>query len=257
MTADGAVLDALHDAAAEFRRATSARALLDQGPEAIARLGFDRVLVSRIDDGVWLPESMFVRSDPQWAAAIVRTGQEEPVTVDAVVEADVAGSARRLVVDEVQTHPRVSRPIAVISRSDNYGVVPIVVDDAVIGMVHVDCYFQQRRVRTSETLALGVAVDCFAAHLGRHLLVERLQALSREPAALWSSGPPRRMEADPCPLTGRELDVMRLMAAGRTNYQIAHGLDVSEGTVKTHVSSILRKLDAANRAQAVAVWQGR
>ena len=52
-------------------------------------------------------------------------------------------------------------------------------------------------------------------------------------------------------LTRRELDVLRLMAEGATNRQVADALVISSGTVKFHVGSILRKLHAANRAEAV------
>jgi len=52
-------------------------------------------------------------------------------------------------------------------------------------------------------------------------------------------------------LTRREIDVLRLMAAGETNAGIAERLIISEGTVKSHVKHILRKLGAANRAEAV------
>src|SRR6202012_1464623 len=52
-------------------------------------------------------------------------------------------------------------------------------------------------------------------------------------------------------LTRRELDVLRLMAEGATNRQIADALVISSGTVKFHAGSILRKLHAANRAEAV------
>jgi len=55
-------------------------------------------------------------------------------------------------------------------------------------------------------------------------------------------------------LTRRELDVLRLMSGGRTNAQIARRLVIAEGTVKSHVKHILRKLDAANRAEAVSRW---
>jgi DNA-binding NarL/FixJ family response regulator len=55
-------------------------------------------------------------------------------------------------------------------------------------------------------------------------------------------------------LTRRELDVLRLMSVGHTNGQIARRLVISEGTVKSHVKNILRKLDAANRAEAVSRW---
>jgi DNA-binding CsgD family transcriptional regulator len=54
------------------------------------------------------------------------------------------------------------------------------------------------------------------------------------------------------PLSGRELEVLRLLAEGKPNQQIADELVVSLATVKKHVGHILGKLAAANRTQAVA-----
>jgi ATP/maltotriose-dependent transcriptional regulator MalT len=54
-------------------------------------------------------------------------------------------------------------------------------------------------------------------------------------------------------LTRRELEVLRLIAAGRTNREIAVRLFVGQKTVATHVSNILGKLGAANRVEAVAI----
>jgi LuxR family maltose regulon positive regulatory protein len=54
------------------------------------------------------------------------------------------------------------------------------------------------------------------------------------------------------PLTGRELEVLRLVAAGRSNRQIAAELYLALGTVKTHVHAIAGKLGAANRVESVA-----
>ena len=54
------------------------------------------------------------------------------------------------------------------------------------------------------------------------------------------------------PLTGRELQVLALLAAGTSNQQIASELVVALETVKKHVSHILGKLGAANRTQAAA-----
>lgn len=51
-------------------------------------------------------------------------------------------------------------------------------------------------------------------------------------------------------LTDRELEVLRLIATGATNREIAEELVVSEGTVKNHVSSILSRLDLRDRTQA-------
>ena len=57
-------------------------------------------------------------------------------------------------------------------------------------------------------------------------------------------------------LTDRELDVLKLIASGLTNNQIAENLVISENTVKGHVSNILSKLHMADRTQvAVYAWQ--
>ena len=55
------------------------------------------------------------------------------------------------------------------------------------------------------------------------------------------------------PLSGREMEVLLLLADGEPNKTIAWKLNISEHTVKFHVASILGKLDAATRAEAVAI----
>jgi DNA-binding NarL/FixJ family response regulator len=59
-----------------------------------------------------------------------------------------------------------------------------------------------------------------------------------------------RAPDSPEALTEREIDVLRLLAQGQANKQIAHNLRIGEKTVKTHVSNILAKLSVPSRTQA-------
>lgn len=61
----------------------------------------------------------------------------------------------------------------------------------------------------------------------------------------------RRQGIDRCPLTRTELDVVRLLAAGRLSKQIAFELDRSPSTVRTHLNHVYKKLGVSDRAQAV------
>ncbi len=67
------------------------------------------------------------------------------------------------------------------------------------------------------------------------------------PAAQQAAAP----QSWPDGLTGREGEVLILIAAGRSNREIASGLFVSEATVKTHINNIFAKVGARDRAQAV------
>jgi ATP/maltotriose-dependent transcriptional regulator MalT len=61
--------------------------------------------------------------------------------------------------------------------------------------------------------------------------------------------PPELLEE---PLSERELAVLALLAAGRTNKEISHELFIAQGTVKAHVASVYRKLGVHSRAEAVS-----
>lgn len=71
--------------------------------------------------------------------------------------------------------------------------------------------------------------------------------ITPEVAALLAEGMSRSR------LSSRELDVLRLLVGGKRNREIASTLDITEGTVKLHVSSILGKLAVADRTEAVTV----
>jgi two-component system, NarL family, response regulator len=58
-------------------------------------------------------------------------------------------------------------------------------------------------------------------------------------------------------LSQRELEVLRQMAVGKSNKEIARALYISEHTVKDHVKTILKKLNAGSRTEATAVASER
>lgn len=64
-----------------------------------------------------------------------------------------------------------------------------------------------------------------------------------------ADAPPPPSEAPE--LTGRQAEVLALMADGQSNKEIARSLDLSESTVKAHVSAIMRAFNATNRAKAI------
>jgi len=97
----------------------------------------------------------------------------------------------------------------------------------------------QEIVAAIEAAAVGLVVlDAIGA-----------EALLRGPVAISSGGSEALVEV----LTPRELEVLQLLAAGLGNKEIASRLKISEHTVKFHVASIMGKLGAASRTEAVTL----
>jgi DNA-binding NarL/FixJ family response regulator len=95
-------------------------------------------------------------------------------------------------------------------------------------------------------LAAGVAEELGAAPLQSALAdLGRRARLGRQPA----STAPGALAG----LTARERDVLRLLAAGRSNREIASALFIAPKTASVHVSNILAKLGAASRTEAAAI----
>ena len=124
----------------------------------------------------------------------------------------------------------------------------------------------------AELAALRGAARSLAAQDGTGIPRDTLVALAAaatRPLTLFapdpgSDGPvlavaaPPRPGADPvfAPLTVREREVATLLAAGRSNREIARQLGVTVGTTKDHVHRILAKTGLASRAEVGAAWRG-
>ena len=117
-----------------------------------------------------------------------------------------------------------------LRRRDKNELVREAIEEGVLGYVHADCPVE----------VLVDAVRCL--EIGQRFLC-------RTAATRMAEGVCRQR------LTARESDVMRLLCAGMNNKAIGRQLNMALGTVKTHVRSILDKLEAHSRTQVVVKAQ--
>jgi len=278
-----AAFASVQDALGRLHGITSVSQLIDRVPEEACRLGFDRAMISRVHGSAWVPEAVYVEGDPGWAQEILRVGRDGPQLLNhMILETEMVRRRGPLLVPDAQTDPRVHPTLAAATLARSYVAAPIMPEGRVIGFLHADCYMQRRHVDEfcRDVLwmfaqGVGYAFQCTVLSERLHALraeVGRLTfditkatdelvdaevevtRIDRENVAMARSGA-ATFVADHSPadsgLTRREIDVLRLMATGQTNAGIAARLIISEGTVKSHVKHILRKLGAANRAEAV------
>jgi DNA-binding CsgD family transcriptional regulator len=111
--------------------------------------------------------------------------------------------------------------------------------------------------RSDAVTALRAAAAAADGHVPLQTRIRRLAQLARiplaDPATAAATAPHRPEAPVQFGLTGRELAVLRLVAAGRTNAQIGAELYISPKTASVHVTSILRKLGVSGRVQAAAL----
>ncbi|WP_158675762.1 LuxR C-terminal-related transcriptional regulator [Nocardia stercoris] len=254
------LLRGVRQALGRLHDATSVDELLTRAPEELSTLGFGRTLVSTVDESVWNLHTMHVVGNPRLAAEMVAAGRSSPRRLDGtLVESDVVARARPGLVFDVQRNPRVDRQLVRISQASSYAIAPLVVRDTVIGLVHGDCY-PYRDVDATDRAVLDLFGEGLGHAVARLRVLDGLADLRRGMERLSIDAniavpQPVPVSAPTHPLlSAREAEVAELLAAGEPNRLIARTLSISEGTVKTHVTHILRKLGAANRAEAVAYW---
>jgi DNA-binding CsgD family transcriptional regulator len=280
-------LAAVRQAIDELRSITSPASMLGEAPAALCGASkLHRVVLSLTEEGRMVAEAAHFTGDRSGAADVVARLRAEPIRLEhPLIETELRRRRRATIVDDAQVHPRVDRRLTELMGWTSYAAAPLVVGPHVIGMVHADRGPGQRLdvldrdVLWEFTSLLAQAYE--SASLRRALRHEREQLrefldwlgarsgeLTDAPLRLATmQRPPRRSASPPVVavgggrddrvvfeglLTRRELDVMRLLADGNSNKRIAEALVISDGTVKFHVNSILRKLRVANRAEAVS-----
>jgi NarL family two-component system response regulator YdfI len=111
---------------------------------------------------------------------------------------------------------------------------------------------QSERFEVAGACNLANAAALFEAAGADAVLMESSTFIAWAPseAASESGSAPK---PPPLPLTAREIEVLRFLADGASNKIIAHKLGISDHTVKFHVTSILSKLNAGTRTEAVTL----
>jgi LuxR family transcriptional regulator, regulator of acetate metabolism len=283
-------LDRVHQALVRLREITSPSVMISRAPEELcAASGFDRALLSRIRDGRMIAESAYFAGDDAGAAKAVEELRElAPRLQHPMIETEVMRRRRATIVLEARLHPRVHRELAELMGWESYAAAALVIQGEVVGLLHADRLPSGRQVDALDrdvlwAFALGYAQILESATLRRTLRRERdqtrrfldwlnarsgqlsdaaldLAAEDSSPGVAASLSEPQLTEGRDDRavfdglLTRRELDVLRLMARGKTNGAVAAELVISEGTVKFHVNNILRKLHAGNRAEAASLY---
>lgn len=268
----------------QLRGLPSTSALLDRLCEDVAlRCGFRRVVLSRVAAGTWKPWRAYLGAGDEsdsWFTDWIDRGIPFD---DRTPEARLLTDHRPAIVYDTE-NAAVYRPIIVDSgRSRSYVVSALVLDNNVVGLLHADHFPVPSRIDEIDRDVLWAFTEGVGYIYERTLLTERLRShrdqireilsstvatmddlcesgmalaggVDSDPAAVdgaseFASGPGLVPLAE---LTSREQEVFALMASGATNNDIAECLVITEGTVKSHVKHILRKLGAANRSQAIA-----
>jgi DNA-binding NarL/FixJ family response regulator len=130
-----------------------------------------------------------------------------------------------------------------------------------VGVVALTSFGEEKRVHAAlEAGASGYLLkDSDADEVSAAIRAAHRGELPLDPAiarGLTSSLRAVSREGPDAELTTRELEILRLLGAGKTNKEIAAELQISERTARTHVSNILGKLDLTSRTQA-ALWAVR
>lgn len=264
----------LHTALRRLHDAHSIAELLHRAASELCdTCGFDRAVVSRVEDAHMVVEAAHFAEDPGGAETFMTFARSiRPPLSHLVLESEMVRRRRPLLVQDAQGDPRAIVPLVRAGDATSYVAAPILVDDRVIGFVHADRHGEPVAVDEIDRdwlwcYAEGVALAAARVFLLRRLRAEqdairRLATVAQEfPADLDpAAGPAAAVARAPHPastvgfsdLSRRETDVLALITAGCTNQQIGARLAISEATVKTHVKRLLRKLGAANRAEAAA-----
>jgi DNA-binding CsgD family transcriptional regulator len=270
-----------------LRRLGSSAQVLDRVcPELVQSCGFARAVLARVDGGWWLPWMACFPDQRELERAFVEwmNGQRFP--------ADALGRAltrlHPVIVSDALATAGTFRPMILFSETPCYVAAPVAPAGLMVGVLYADRFPTGRPVDRLDRDILGAFAEDFGRIYERIVLIERMRTQRSQVRAAFESaenmiasfaraeielarGSEGRtlpaegdsLETPTAPamidelLTPREAEVLAMMVRGASNAGIAERLIIKEGTVKSHVKHILRKLDAVNRAEAISRYMGR
>ncbi len=263
----------VRDAVRRLGDVGSPAGILDRAADELgAGSQFDRVLIGEVADARLRARAIWVREDRAAAQAELAQLQRTPILLEyPLVEDEVVRRQGAEIVTAASAGTRTPGRLREVFGWETYVVVALTSEGTTIGLLHADAGASGRALDELDREVAARYSEGLAGVFERAVLRETLQRHHDElqSAIRWMSARLSRLTTD-APvdgasarasgpglgavdsLTPRELDVLRLMARGRTNGAIASALVVREGTVKYHVKNILRKLGATSRADAVA-----
>ena len=263
-------LERVADAVRRLGEIGSPQGILDRAAEELGTSSeFDRVMLGEVRGDELYLRALWSQEDPAAAAAAREELRRAPVRLEyPSIEDEVVRRPRTEIVRARTPRSRAARRLTEVLGWDGYVVTALVVQGKTVGLLHgssgspdeLDALDAEVAARYAEGLAgvfeRAVLREMLQLHhhelrSGVEWMSARLGQLSTGTADL--SGAGGAAGSGPIDsLTARELDVLRLLARGRTNLEIAQQLVVREGTIKYHVKNILRKMGATSRADAVS-----
>jgi LuxR family transcriptional regulator, maltose regulon positive regulatory protein len=208
-----------------------------QQDDMAAALDWGNRLLEYPDDilNVWLqhvpPRLLIARGEKAAAAEKLRGVYEK------AVHADAQGFAIRIRVYQALAAPTPAEALAFLAEALKMGQPE--------GFIRT---FVDEGKLLAPLLRQALAQGILPEYAG--MLLNIIQAEERQRMAVHREAPPSLPPAGP--VSQRELEVLRLMAAGLSNKQIAEKLSITTGTVKSHVHNIIEKLYAQGRTQAIS-----
>jgi DNA-binding CsgD family transcriptional regulator len=264
-------LERVADAVRRLGEVGSPQGILDRAAEELATSSeFDRVVIGEVRAAELHVRVVSSAEDPTGAIAALEELRPVPIPLEyPSIEDEVAQRQRTELVHARAARSRPARRLADVLDWDSYVVAALVVQGSTVGLLHADACATGRALDALDVEVASRYAEGLAGVFERAVLREMLQLHHHElrSAVEWMSARLGQLALDagsdsvaaggPDPggveaLTPRELEVLRLLARGQTNLEIAHALVVREGTVKYHVKNILRKLGATSRSDAVS-----